>query len=57
MYTKEEAEKVAQQMKKHYVYEVIISDGDKDTYELSGKKKEPVVKQEKNAIGKIKIKI
>ena len=57
MYTKEEAENLAKQMRKHYVYEVIISDGE-NTYEVGGKKKEsPIIKQEKNTIGKIKIKI
>lgn len=55
MYSKEEAEKIAHQMKQHYVYEVIISDG-QNTYELGPKKKEAQVQVEKK-IGKIKIKI
>lgn len=57
MYSKEEAEKIAHQMKKHYVYEVVISDGDKETYTMGGKITKNPVQVEKKTIGKIKIKI
>jgi len=38
IYTKEEAEDIAKKMRKHYVYDVIISDGT-ETYEKSRAKK------------------
>lgn len=57
LYTKDEAEKIAKQMRKHYVYAVIISDGEQDTYEVSRTKKSEPIQVEKKSIGKIKIKI
>lgn len=57
LYSKEEAEKIAKQMRKHYVYAVIISDGANDTYEVNGIKKPEPIQVEKKSIGKIKIKI
>lgn len=56
-YTKEEAEKIAKRMQKHYVYSVIISDGAEDTYEFTGMKKPEPLTTEKKTIGKIKFKI
>lgn len=56
-YSKDEAENIAKQMRKHYVYSVIISDGENDTYEVNGMKKLEPIQVQKKSIGKIKIKI
>lgn len=57
MYTKDEALSIAQKMRKHYVYSVIISDGEEDTFEYNGPKKQEPVQVEKKSFGKIKLKI
>ena len=57
MYSKEEADKIARQMRKHYVYAVIISDGENDTYEYNGMKAPEPIRVEKKSIGKIKLKV
>lgn len=44
-FSKEEAVEIAQRLKKHYVYEVTISDGT-DTFTLKRKKKENPLEQE-----------
>lgn len=55
LFTKEEAEAIAKQLRNHYVYNVVISNGT-ETYEY-GKKKTPTAQAVKKSIGKIKIKI
>lgn len=54
LFTKEQAEAIAKQLREHYVYHVIISNGD-ETYEYGKKIPEPV-KTLKKSIGIIKIK-
>lgn len=54
LFTKEQAEAIAKQMRSHYVYNIVISNGT-ETYEYGKKKSEPA-KVTKNVIGKIKIK-
>ncbi len=54
LFTKEEADAIAKQLRQHYVYDVVISNG-VDTYQY-GKKKEEPVKQVTKKIGVIKFK-
>ena len=55
LFTKPQAESIAKQLRQHYVYDVVISNG-AETYQYGNKKAEPV-KMAKNTIGKIKFKV
>ncbi len=55
IFTKEQAEAIAKQMRNHYVYSVIISNGE-ETYEVGNKIKPAPAQKVKSSIGKIKIK-
>lgn len=55
IYTKEEAEKIARLMRKHYVYSVIISDGTTE-YEVSAFKPKMAEKQAVSTTGKLGVK-